>query len=151
MIMLAFLTSEATPFSQGAKENEKADSRRTWCSQDHNMVSPGSWAGLAPCLFERQRSSPSWVVVVSHSWANERCTVILLCLGPSYCFWSWMDIRRGTPASSHLCLSSSLRQPRRGSEERGDGFPEIAQFPAFTAGEQCVECLYSHLLKLHRQ
>lgn len=49
---------------------------------------------------------------------------------------------------SQLFLKTA--QTGEGSE-KGDGFPEIPQFPAFTAGEQCVEGLYSPLFKLHRQ
>lgn len=145
MIMLAFLISEATSFSQEAKENEKADSRLTWCSQDHNMVSPGSWAGLAPCLFERQRSSPSWIVVASHSWANERCSYSLM-FGTILWFLILDGYKEGNTSQQSPVSQLFLKTKEWG---RRRWIPWDSSIPSIYG--QCVECLYSPLLKLHRQ
>lgn len=160
-IMLVLLISGETPLrvfkSSQRSEGEwggREQSKLTWDAQAHGKVRQESWAGAPPCLCRDKEiviSQLKWFCWCSQ--ADERRTVIFLWLGPSYCFWSWMDPRKGTQSSNHTHLSSSLSWCLRleGGEEVRDGFPETLKFPAFVIGAVNVECLYSPLFNLRMQ
>lgn len=159
-ITLVLLISGETPLrvfkSSHRSEGEwggREQSKLTWDAQAPGKVRQESWAGAPPCLCRDKE-----IVIFELKWfrwcsqEDERCTVVLLWLGPSYCFWSWTDPKKGTQSNIQTHVSSlSWCLRLDGGEEVRNGFPETSKFIAFVTGVLSTECLYSPLFNLHMQ